>query len=91
MLRKFVLEGVVMSECLTAPDAQTTIFVLPESSWRWNYHIRSVCERFVPEAFYLVSDSSCERLGAEITTFVASEGRAAMKVLDSQYLWAFKS
>jgi len=34
----------------------------------------------------VVSDSSCERLGAETNTFVVSEGRAAMKVLDSQYL-----
>ena len=52
-LRKFVSEEVVMSDCLTAPDAQTTIYVVPESSWRSNYHIRSVCEHFAPEALYL--------------------------------------
>ena len=41
-LRKLVHEGVVMCECLRTLDAQTTIFVVPESSRRSSYYIRSV-------------------------------------------------
>ena len=52
-LWKLVSEEVVMHECLRALDAQTIIFVVPESSWRSNHHIRIVCERLAPEALYL--------------------------------------
>ena len=41
-LRKLMSERVVMCECLRILDAQTTIFVLPESSRRSSYYIRSV-------------------------------------------------
>ena len=32
-LWKFVSEEIVMHECLSALDAQTTIFVMPVSAW----------------------------------------------------------
>ncbi len=32
-LWKFVSEDIVMHECLSALDAQTTIFVVPVSAW----------------------------------------------------------
>ena len=70
-----------MSDCLTAPDARTTIFVERNAPRRLHEQLKI---GFVSSKYYI--RSSCERLGAQTTTFVMPEGWAAMKVLDSQYL-----
>ena len=74
-LQKLVSEEVGQPGQARPGHLQTLRLQLLTSSLRPLYLVATFV--FVPNG---------ERLGAETTTFVASEGRAAMKVLDSQYL-----